>query len=158
MSSSSLFEAVARVVMERRSVRDYANEPPSKDVIRKVLDLARWSPSGGNIQDWRFAVVTDKKLLSVLKNFSPGWVASGNPAAIVICSVRDCIEKMDPLMNELRLIHVGIVAQTIALVAHSLGLGTCMIGSFVKEVVKKILKLPENWDPLLIILIGYPKE
>jgi len=55
------------------------------------------------------------------------------------------------------LIHVGIAFQTIALLAHSLGLGTNPIVSFSKEAVKTILKLPENLEPVMIVLIGYPK-
>ena len=157
-SGPSSFEAVSKVVVERRSIRAYSSKMPPKEVIEKVLEVARWSPSGGNVQDWRFVVVTDAKLLRALRAFSPGWIASGNPAAIVICSDRKSTDKMGPLMHELRLIHVGIVAQTISLVAHSMGLGTCMIGSFSKPAVKKLLNLPDHWDPLLIMLIGYPER
>ncbi|MEM4005619.1 MAG: nitroreductase family protein, partial [Desulfurococcaceae archaeon] len=65
-----LFDAVAKVVRERRSIREYMDEQPPKEVIEEILDLARWSPSGNNVQDWRFTVVRDKNMLEAIKAFS----------------------------------------------------------------------------------------
>ncbi|MEM4904373.1 MAG: nitroreductase family protein, partial [Desulfurococcaceae archaeon] len=142
------------------TVREYSEESVPREVVETVLDLARWSPSGSNVQDWRFVVVTDRKLLKAIKMFSPGWLGGGNPVAIVICSDRKwAYEKAGPLARDVMyLVHAGIVAQTIALLAHAMGLGTNMIMSFSKEAVKKILDLPESWDPVMIILLGYPKH
>ncbi|MEM4880659.1 MAG: nitroreductase family protein [Desulfurococcaceae archaeon] len=160
MASTSKFEILADIVKTRRTVREYSEESVPREVVETVLDLARWSPSGSNVQDWRFVVVTDKKLLKAIKMFSPGWLGGGNPVAIVICSDRKwAYEKAGPLARDVMyLVHAGIVAQTIALLAHAMGLGTNMIMSFSKEAVKKILDLPESWDPVMIILLGYPKH
>ncbi|MEM0000418.1 MAG: nitroreductase family protein [Desulfurococcaceae archaeon] len=160
MASTSKFEILADIVKTRRTVREYSEESVPREVVETVLDLARWSPSGSNVQDWRFVVVTDRKLLKAIKMFSPGWLGGGNPVAIVICSDRKwAYEKAGPLARDVMyLVHAGIVAQTIALLAHAMGLGTNMIMSFSKEAVKKILDLPESWDPVMIILLGYPKH
>ncbi|MEM4570380.1 MAG: nitroreductase family protein, partial [Desulfurococcaceae archaeon] len=156
MASTSKFEILADIVKTRRTVREYSEESVPREVVETVLDLARWSPSGSNVQDWRFVVVTDRKLLKAIKMFSPGWLGGGNPVAIVICSDRKwAYEKAGPLARDVMyLVHAGIVAQTIALLAHAMGLGTNMIMSFSKEAVKKILDLPESWDPVMIILLG----
>ncbi|MEM0236298.1 nitroreductase family protein [Thermofilum sp.] len=160
MVSTSKFEILADIVKTRRTVREYSEENVPREVIETVLDLARWSPSGSNVQDWRFVVVTNRKLLKAIKMFSPGWLGGGNPVAIVICSDKKwAYEKAGPLARDVMyLVHAGIVAQTIALLAHAMGLGTNMIMSFSKEAVKKILDLPESWDPVMIILLGYPKH
>lgn len=160
MEPSSSFGVLAEIVKARRTIREYTDEPVPREIVEKILDLARWSPSGSNVQDWRFVVVTDKKLLKAIKMFSPGWIGGGNPSAIVVCSDRKwAYEKAGPLARDVMyLVHAGIVAQTIALLAHSLGLGTNMIMSFSKEAVKKILSLPESWDPVMIILVGYPRS
>lgn len=160
MSTSPKFEVVAEVVKGRRTIREYTDEAPPKDVVERILDLARWSPSGSNVQDWRFVVVTDKKLLKAIKMFSPGWLGGGNPVAVVICSDRKwAYEKAGPLARDtMYLVHAGIVAQTIALLAYAMGLGTNMIMSFSKEAVKSMLELPEHWEPVMIVLIGYPKH
>lgn len=160
MSTAPVFEVVAEVVKSRRTIREYTDEPVPREVVEKILDIARWSPSGSNVQDWRFVVVTERKLLKAIKMFSPGWIGGGNPVAVVICSDRKwAYEKAGPLARDVMyLVHAGIVAQTIALLAHSMGLGTNMIMSFSKEAVKQILSLPEHWDPVMIMLIGHPKH
>lgn len=159
MAVNSKFKTVTEVIKTRRTIREYTEETVPREIIEKILDVARWSPSGSNVQDWRFVVVTDKKLLKAIKMFSPGWIGGGSPVAVVICSDRKwAYEKAGPLARDtMFLVHAGIVAQTIALLAHSAGLGTNMIMSFSKEAVKQILSLPENWDPVMIVLIGYPK-
>ena len=42
----------------RISIRNYLDKPVSEQVVREILDVARWSPSGGNLQPWRVRVVS----------------------------------------------------------------------------------------------------
>ena len=49
MSQMSLEEAVR----SRRSVRGFLDRPVPQDVMEKVFDIARWSPSGTNMQPWQ---------------------------------------------------------------------------------------------------------
>ncbi len=44
-------------IRERRSIRAYLDRDVSDETVRSILDTARWSPSGVNIQPWRVAVV-----------------------------------------------------------------------------------------------------
>ena len=61
------FNAVERVIMDRRSVRSFKKEPPPDSVIRRVLEAGRFAPSAGNAQPWRFVVVTDPELLEQME-------------------------------------------------------------------------------------------
>ena len=46
----------------RRSIRGYDKaKPVSDEAVRKILDCARWAPSGGNGQPWEFIVIRDEK-------------------------------------------------------------------------------------------------
>jgi len=68
----------------RRSIREFTDEPISKEILTEILDAARWAPSGGNRQGWRFVVVTDPQVKEMIRKVSPGIFAM--PAAfIVIC-------------------------------------------------------------------------
>jgi SagB-type dehydrogenase family enzyme len=49
----------------------------------------------------------------------------------------------------------GHAAQNVYLLGTELGIGTCAVGAFDDEEVKKILKLPANEDPLYILPLGY---
>jgi nitroreductase len=48
---------VSQVLQSRVSIRAYANEAPSIDTVRDILEAARWSPSGGNMQPWKVIAV-----------------------------------------------------------------------------------------------------
>jgi len=49
----------------------------------------------------------------------------------------------------------GHVAQNVYLLGVELGIGTCAIGAFDDEEVRKVLKLPANEEPLYILPLGY---
>jgi hypothetical protein len=52
----------------------------------------------------------------------------------------------------------GYPSQNIMLAASALGLGTCAIGGFNREAIIKILEIPDNLEPILLITVGYPNE
>jgi len=82
-------------IRERRSIRAYKPDPVPQDLIREILDEARWSPSWANTQCWRLVVVTDKeiknKLADTMFGFGgkPSQTAEGMkvaPVAIAFCA------------------------------------------------------------------------
>ena len=54
-----LVEATMKVIQERRSIREYTEEPVSEQDLQMILESARLAPSGENAQPWRFIVVND---------------------------------------------------------------------------------------------------
>jgi len=54
---------VERAVYNRRSVRNFKENPVPETLLRRVLEAGRFAPSAGNCQPWRFIVVTDKALI-----------------------------------------------------------------------------------------------
>jgi nitroreductase len=56
------------------AVRDFLPDPVDDDVLYRVLDTARFAPSGGNRQAWRAIVVRDRALKATLRDlYLPGW-------------------------------------------------------------------------------------
>ena len=53
---------VKTAIRERRSIRKFRSEEVPQDIIREILEEARWAPSWGNTQAWEFLVVAGKKL------------------------------------------------------------------------------------------------
>jgi len=53
------YEDFLEMVMKRRSIRSFKPDPVPDDDIEKIIDAARWSPSGANSQPWEFVVVKD---------------------------------------------------------------------------------------------------
>lgn len=144
------------MIYKRRSVRKFTDQPIEKSVLEKLLDAARWSPNGGNVNAWRFVVVTSDAKKKLLLKFAPGIFDM--PAAMIVI----CIEpKQKRLKEKTRLMHMAdaaIASENIALAAHAMGIGSCIVISFADAAIRPIINLPENISPYLIITLGYPDE
>ena len=71
----SLIDATMKVIQDRRSIRDYTEEPVSDQDLDMILEAARLAPSGENAQPWRFVIVKDmgkRKLIGALAGGGSG--------------------------------------------------------------------------------------
>ena len=71
----SLVEATMKVIQDRRSIREWTDEPVSEEDLAKILEAGRQAPSGENAQPWRFVVVKDpatRKKLAALAGGGSG--------------------------------------------------------------------------------------
>lgn len=59
----NVFEAI----MERRSVRQFLPDPVSQEDLERILDAARYAPTAGNVQPWRFLLVREARNRMELK-------------------------------------------------------------------------------------------
>lgn len=146
-------------IMERRSVRRFAERPLSSMQVSAILHAAMSAPSGVNKQPWEFIVVEDKSLLRALAEALPyAKMTAEAPCAIIVCGNKDrFLEGVDENLWEQDL---SAASENILLAAHSLGLGgvwTCVYPHPERiEPVSRILDLPENFIPFNLIPIGYP--
>lgn len=67
-------EEVERLIRTRRSVRLYKKDAVPEDLIRRVIDMARWAPSGANSQPWRFVIVRDRALIEEIRRVVVRWM------------------------------------------------------------------------------------
>jgi nitroreductase len=164
---------VLEAIKTRRSIRKYLSTPVDDRTIGLVLEAARWAPSWGNSQCWRFIVVRDSrtkdKLADTLIAVSvdrPNGAAEAMrsaPVAIVACAElgksgysagepRELVtDKGDWFMFD-----VALAMQNLALAAHSLGLGTVHVGAFDAKEVAEILGVPEGFAVVSMTPLGYP--
>lgn len=138
---------VLEAIRTRRSIRSFKDEKISEEDAGKILEAARWAPSAGNKQPWTFIYVKDPQVLRMIKNCSPGFYADAT-AAIVIG-----IDKKDEKRG---ILDACFAAQNILLAAHALGIGSCPIVSFNSEAVREIVNAPKDWQPILVVSLGYP--
>jgi nitroreductase len=54
------YEALLELAKTRRSIRAFSDRPVSQDVVDKVIEVARWAPSGANSQPWEFIVIREQ--------------------------------------------------------------------------------------------------
>ncbi|MEM4308121.1 MAG: nitroreductase family protein [Thermoplasmata archaeon] len=151
-----LMEAIAN----RRSVRKYQEKDVADEVVKKLLEVGNMAPSAGNLQARDFIVVRDKKTREALAKaaLNQEFVAEA-PVDIVICTNEKKIKRYGSRGTTLYTYQdTAASAMLIMLAALEHGLGTCWVGAFDEEAVRRILQIPEHARPVIIIPIGYPAE
>ena len=146
---------VLEAIKQRRSIRQFTDEPIEKDVLERLLDAARWAPTASNQQRWRFVVIASPSVKELIRKFAPGIFAM--PAAFIVI----CVEKAPdakPWDEVTYLADCAIAAQNVMLAAYEMGIGSCVALSYAKVAIKEILNLPDGVEPLLIVTLGYPAE
>jgi nitroreductase len=144
-------------IQSRYSVRKYADRKVEEDTLKRVLEAARLAPSASNRQEWRFIVVQDPDTKNKLSNAAnnQSFVAQA-PVVVACCAETDghvmsCGEPCYP-------IDVAIAVDHLTLAATALGLGTCWIGAFNADGVKKLLGIPPDVRVVELLTIGYPAD
>lgn len=142
-----VFEAIEK----RRSVRAYDSRPVPADVLMKVLETGRIAPSASNRQPWHFIVVRDAERRKALSDGKWAKFLTDSPIVIVGCGNKD-------ESPEWHVIDVTIAMQQMVIAATAEGLGTCWIGSFYEDRVRKALKVPEELRIVAMLAVGYTKD
>jgi len=149
------------LVQENRSYRRFYQEVPIEhETLRKLVDLARLSASGANRQPLKYVLSCDPEKNDLI--FSqlgwaayfrdwPGPVEGERPTGyIIILGDRKIKESFGP--------DHGIAAQSILLGATERGLGGCIIATIRKEKLCEALRIPDQYEILLVLALGKPKE
>jgi len=152
---------LADLVRKNRSYRRfYQDQAISEATLRGLIDLARLTPSGRNVQPLRYMLSWQPELNAQIfptlawAGYLTDWQgpeAGEQPAGyIVILGDKQITNNfgIDP----------GIVAQTMLLGAAEQGLGGCIIATVQRVRLAELLKIPERYEILLVLALGAPKE
>ncbi len=178
---TSLFSAI----YNRRSVRHYKSDPIPEAVLQQIMEAARWSPSGGNGQQYVFGIVTDAAKRQALAEAAGNqlWIAEA-PVVIACCARLYLPEEESEFSREVNNLRWGkeasdwfrscsnplhmallfmnstplIPGEHIQLAAAAHGLGTCWIGWLDIARASDILELPDDVRCYFLMPLGYPAE
>lgn len=149
------------LLIKRRSIRKFKEEPVSPEVIDKIITGALTSPSSKNRKPWDIIVVNERELLDKLgetRSHASKPISNGQLAMVVVGNEEN---------SEIWIEDASIIATVIQLTAESLGLGSCWIqartrinddNENVENLIKNILNIPEKYSVLCTIALGYPDE
>jgi len=148
---------VSEAIQKRRSVRKYQTRNIENDKLDRVLEAGRLAPSARNLQEWRFVVVRDGSRRKRLAEAAKGQTFVGEaPVVIAACAtVTDYVMTCGQLTYP---IDLAIAVEHMVLASAAEGLGTCWIGAFYEEEVKKVLNIPPEVRVVALLAIGYPDE
>jgi nitroreductase len=144
--SNQVFEAVRTVL----AVREYQDKPIPDDVLVRIVEAGHLSASASNAQPWHFVVVRDRSGLRDLG----GLVAHGPYIAGAAAAVVVAYEKANPL----GISDVSRAIQSMILVAWGEGVGSNWTGFGQLDGVRKKVGLPDKYEVLAVVPIGYPKR
>lgn len=155
------FREFEKLIKQNRSFRRFDERIKiNRSVLLKLVNLARFAASAGNRQPLKYLVAYTARCNALvfpclawagyLKNW-PGPVPGERPAAYVI------------ILGDTRLAKgfdcdQGIAAQSIMLGASALGFGGCMIGSIARDRLRKVMGIAPQFEILLVLALGRPKE
>ncbi len=152
-------------IKSRRSIRRFTEQAVADEVLKELLEAARWSPSWANTQCWEIIVIkeqaTKEKLASLLAANNPA--AKGLPEApvvLVFCGKLGTagVKKGEMITNkgDWFMFDLGIACQNFCLAAHDMGLGTVHVGNIDHQAIDKLLGLPADICSVEVIPLGYP--
>jgi nitroreductase len=152
---------ITELVKENRSCRRfYEDTAVAPETLKELVDLARMSASGANLQPLKYVLSCDPQKnaeifsclawAGYLKDW-PGPEEGERPAAYIVILG-------DTGISESAGCDHGIAAQTILLGAREKGLAGCMLGSIDRKALRSHLNLPSELKILLVLAIGKPKE
>jgi nitroreductase len=132
-------------VRRLRAVREYTSEEVSRTALEEILDVGRWSASGGNRQPHEVVVVRDQ---NVKEKFADWGAKPAGPAPVALLIVT---------ASEASAFDEGRVAERLALAAKACGLGSCIatLKNEGPDAAKELLGIPPERRARTLVAIGH---
>ena len=162
-----------RSILDRRSIRAYKPDALTEEQLGILKECALASPTAVNAQSWHFTFVTDTEIIDdVDRAVMNAFAANGDTATVERVNSRGgAVFYKAPLAvfiscdkdSKWGEVDAGIAVENLAVAAHSLGLGSVIIGMCAAAFngaegkrLEQLLQFPENHRFAIAIAIGFP--
>lgn len=148
---------VHALIKSRWSPRAFDSKPVQAEHLHSLFEAARWSPSGGNQQPWRFIIGckgedTYDHIFHLLDKGNQVW--AGLAPVLVLSLGRKTLNRQDSANSSYRY-DVGQAVAMLSLQATELGLFVHQMAGFNADAAREIFEVPEIFDPITVFAIGY---
>jgi nitroreductase len=144
----------------RWSPRAFADRPVETEKLQSIFEAVRWSPSSGNQQPWRFIVGikpddTWNKIFGCLDDGNQLW---GHLPPVLMITVGKIMSESGRHENGTYRYDIGQAAAHLTFEATSRGLFVHQMAGFYPEKAVEVFEIPEGFQPLTAIAVGYMGE
>jgi len=152
---------IQEILKRRWSPRAFADRMVESEKLRSLFEAARWAPSSFNEQPWFFIVATKEKLeeharmLSCLVEKNQQWARL---APVLMVSVAKLKFAKTGKPNRHAFHDVGLAMGNMLVEATALGLCVHQMAGLFPEKVREIYGVPEGFEPVAAIALGYAAE
>ena len=149
---------IEEILKRRWSPRAFSDRIVEPEKLRSLWEAARWAPSSFNEQPWHFIVATrdspaeHEKLLSCLVEKNQQWARN---APVLMVSVTELNFAKTGKPNRHAFHDVGLAMGNLLVEATALNLFVHQMAGFSPEKVKELFTVPEGFEPVAAIAIGY---
>ena len=150
---------IHELLSRRWSPRAFSDKPVEPEKLRSLFEAARWAPSSFNEQPWSFIVATKQnsedhaRLLSCLIEKNQQWAQR---APVLMVSVAKLNFEKTGKVNRHAFHDIGLAAGMVVVQATALGLVVHQMAGFAAEKVRQTYGVPEGFEPVTAIAVGYP--
>jgi nitroreductase len=159
---SAAFESpVLDVIQQRRSRRAYIEQPVEQEKINSLFEAARWAPSSVNEQPWIYLYATKdqaslySKIFDALNESNKIWAQH---APLLVVSLIRRTHARNDMPNLSARYDLGAANALLSLQAAHFGLNVHQMGGFHADVLKENLNIPDQYESVVIMAIGYPGD
>ena len=162
MADNTLYDRLLEIVKKRRNNRKFRSDPVPEGTIEKIIEVARWAPSGFHTQPWEFVAVTDKeirdRIVAILEQKSPPITNPDIKDGPAEPSFRDAPVFIFALCDWRA--YVGLPFLYMHLAAAALGLSSQWYSAAGSPVTEKeirfLIGIPEDLKIYDLMVLGYP--
>lgn len=140
---------------KRYSVRSYKSQKVEQEKLDLILEAAHVAPTAANLQPVRLLVVQEKEGLAKIEKAANIYNA---PLAVIVCADHSTAWTRPFDKKQTGDIDASILTEHMMLQASELGLGTVWVCYFKPDILSQEFNLPENLEPVNILVIGYADE
>lgn len=143
----------------RHSIRDYTDQPVSREDLQKILEAGRIAPTAANRQPQKIYVLEGEKAVTAARGTSFQHLFNA-PVILLVCYDDTVSWKATALGEDYDggEVDAAIVTTAMMMEATQLGLGTLWVRGFNAKEVSTALDLPENIHPVCYLLVGHSAQ
>ncbi|MBA2393169.1 MAG: nitroreductase family protein [Ktedonobacteraceae bacterium] len=148
---------IHELISERWSPRSFAGKSVERESLHSLFEAARWAASGGNQQPWNFLFATKENTEDYARFTSLLWERNAiwtKTAPVLVLVVAQLYPR--PGSEYISFYDTGMATANLLTQAVASGLVTHPMGGFDKDRAKAELNLPEGYEPIVMIALGYP--